>query len=310
MMRGMFAAISGLKQHQVMLDVTANDIANVNTIGYKSSRVTFQDSLTQMQRGAAGPTATTRGSNAAQVGLGVGLGSVDNLMTGGAAQTTGNPLDVAIQGDGFFQVGSGTPSGAGRGARADRLHARGQLLDQLRRLPDDARRASTCSAIAPPQPAAASPTSEVAIKIPAGASGVAIDQSTAASPTWTRRRNTRVTPYRLTLATFPNASGLQRAGGNSWIASANSGDADRNTPGTGGAGDTTAGAVEMSNVDLAQTFTNMIIAQRGFQANSRVISTADEMLRGPRQPQALIASPGRSARRHHGKARRRRAFRA
>ena len=69
MMRGMFAAISGLKQHQVMLDVTANDISNVNTLGYKSSRVTFQDSLTQMQRGAAAPSNNTGGSNAAQVGL-------------------------------------------------------------------------------------------------------------------------------------------------------------------------------------------------------------------------------------------------
>src|SRR5918912_156102 len=78
MMRGMFAAISGLKQHQVMLDVTANDISNVNTIGYKSARTTFQDSLTQLQRGAAAPTANNGGSNAAQDGLGVGLGSVDN----------------------------------------------------------------------------------------------------------------------------------------------------------------------------------------------------------------------------------------
>src|SRR3954447_664066 len=111
MMRGMFAAISGLKQHQVMLDVTANDIANVNTIGYKSARVTFSDSLNQLQRGAAGATTATGGSNGAQVGLGVGLGSIDNLMTSGAVQTTGNPLDVAIQGEGFFQLAEGAPSG-------------------------------------------------------------------------------------------------------------------------------------------------------------------------------------------------------
>ena len=124
MMRGMFAAISGLKQHQVMLDVTANDIANVNTIGYKSSRVTFQDSLTQMQRGAAAPTTNNGGSNAAQVGLGVGLGSVDNLMTGGAVQTTGNPLDVAIQGDGFFQIGSGAPTAGARRSRRPPTPAR------------------------------------------------------------------------------------------------------------------------------------------------------------------------------------------
>src|SRR4051812_8767485 len=104
MMRGMFAAISGLKNHQVMLDVTANDIANVNTIGYKSARTTFQDSLTQLQRGAAAPTTANGGSNAAQIGLGVTLGSVDNIMTGGAQQSTGNPLDVYIQGDGFFEL--------------------------------------------------------------------------------------------------------------------------------------------------------------------------------------------------------------
>src|SRR5919202_1846194 len=86
MMRGMFTAISGLRQHQTMLDVTANDIANVNTIGYKSSRVTFADTLTQLQRGAAGATANTGGSNAAQIGLGVGLGSIDNVMTGGTTE--------------------------------------------------------------------------------------------------------------------------------------------------------------------------------------------------------------------------------
>ena len=74
MMRGMFAAISGLKNHQVMLDVTANDIANVNTIGYKSARTTFKDSLTQLQRGASGTVNGNGGTNAAQVGLGVGLG--------------------------------------------------------------------------------------------------------------------------------------------------------------------------------------------------------------------------------------------
>src|SRR5919109_124054 len=104
MMRGMFAAISGLKTHQVMLDVTSNDIANVNTIGYKSARATFKDSLTQLQRGASGPGGGTGGSNAAQVGLGTQLGSIDNLMQSGALQSTGNPYDVAIQGPGFFRV--------------------------------------------------------------------------------------------------------------------------------------------------------------------------------------------------------------
>src|SRR5438270_6048671 len=108
MMRSMFAAISGLKAHQVMLDVTAADIANVNTVGYKASRMTFRDSLSQLQRGGAAPGPGTGGSNAAQVGLGSQIGSIDNLMTGGAFQTTGNALDVAVSGDGWFRIGSST----------------------------------------------------------------------------------------------------------------------------------------------------------------------------------------------------------
>jgi len=273
MMRGMFAAISGLKQHQVMLDVTANDISNVNTIGYKSARVTFQDSLNQMQRGAAGASANTGGSNAAQVGLGVGLGSIDNLMSSGTTQTTGNPLDVAIQGDGFFQIGEGDPTdgnspiepSAYTRAGNFSVSTRGYLTTQTGQY-----------VIGFAQPQGANPPG-VAIRIPAGATGVAIDQSGGVSYV-DPDTGTRVTPYRLTLATFTNASGLEREGGNNWITSANSGEKVVNTPGVGGAGRTQAGAVEMSNVDLSQTFTSMITAQRGFQANSRVISTADEML--------------------------------
>ena len=272
MMRGMFAAISGLKQHQTMLDATANDIANVNTIGYKSSRVTFADSLTQLQRGAAAPGANTGGSNAAQVGLGVQLGSVDNLMTGGAVQTTGNPLDVAIQGEGFFELGEGdvatnpviAPSSYTRAGNF-KVDPDGFLTSQ-----------SGQYVLGYAQPTTATST-ESAIKIPAGATGIAIDESGGVSyvnPT----TGLRQTDYRLTLATFPNPAGLERVGGNQWVVSASSGPRAVNTPGNGGTGTTTAGAIEMSNVDLAQTFTSMITAQRGFQANSRVISTADEML--------------------------------
>ena len=273
MMRGMFAAISGLKQHQTMLDVTANDIANVNTIGYKSARVTFQDSLTQLQRGAAGPTTNNGGSNAAQVGLGVGLGSVDNLMTGGSMQSTGNPLDVYIQGDGFFEIGTGTPTGPATAIPATSYTRAGNFTVNSDGF--------LCTqegnyVLGYAQPPTAAPAT-VAIQIPAGASGVAIDQSGGVSYI-DPATSTRVTPYRLTVATFPNAAGLERKGGNTWVASANSGPKTVNTPGVGGAGTTIAGSVEMSNVDLAQTFTNMITAQRGFQANSRVISTADSML--------------------------------
>jgi flagellar hook protein FlgE len=269
----MFAAISGLKQHQVMLDVTANDIANVNTIGYKSARVTFQDSLTQMQRGASGPTTNNGGTNAAQVGLGVGLGSIDNLMTGGAVQTTGNPLDVAIQGDGFFQIAPGDPAAGGTAmtptayTRAGNfsINSEGFLTTQTGQF-----------VLGFAQPQGANPPT-VAIQVPAGATGLAIDQAGGLSYI-DPGTGVRTTDYRITLATFSNPAGLERTGSNQWVTSANSGLKTEATPGVSGLGVTTAGAIEMSNVDLSQTFTNMITAQRGFQANSRVISTADSML--------------------------------
>ncbi len=271
MMRGMFAAISGLKNHQVMLDVTANDIANVNTIGYKSARTTFKDSLTQLQRGSSGTSGANGGSNAAQVGLGVGLGSIDNLMTGGALQSTGNPLDVAIQGEGFFKVAQGVPpalpaAGTQQYTRAGNFttNTSGFLTTQ-----------EGFYVMGRSAPGAAA--TDQYLQVPAGGTNVAIGQDGSVSyiPTG---GGARTTAGFLALATFQNAAGLERASGNRWIGSANSGTEQVDTPGNAGKGQTSAGTIEMSNVDLAQTFTSMITAQRGFQANSRVISTADEML--------------------------------
>src|SRR5579871_5343684 len=104
MMRGMFSAISGLQTNQTMLDVTANNLANVNTIGYKGSSTSFADALSQVERGSTGANAASGGTNAVEVGLGAQLQAVDNQMTGGAMESTGNPLDVAINGDGFLRV--------------------------------------------------------------------------------------------------------------------------------------------------------------------------------------------------------------
>ncbi len=112
MMTGMYAAISGLDANQVLLDDTASDLANVNTVGYKSSSVTFAESLTQVMHGASGPTATNGGSNPVQIGLGVQVSATRNEMSEGSFQTTNNPLDVAIEGKGFLRVGSGTPPAA------------------------------------------------------------------------------------------------------------------------------------------------------------------------------------------------------
>lgn len=110
MMRAMDAAVSGLKNHQTLLDVTANNIANVNTVGYKASRATFADSLSQTIIGATGEGNGQAGRNAAQVGLGVQLSSIDNLMGGGSEQSTGETTDLSIQGEGMFIVADGNPA--------------------------------------------------------------------------------------------------------------------------------------------------------------------------------------------------------
>ena len=284
MMRGMFSAISGLKVNQTMLDVTANDLANVNTVGYKASRTTFQDSLAQMVRGAAGANGSTGGSNALQVGLGVQLGSVDNLMSGGAPMTSGNPLDVYIQGNGWMRVGDGdgtTVPSSFEYTRAGNLTlnstgslttADGHYVVGLNSV------ATTVAGVTTYAPG----TTDSYIKVPPGSTDVTIGQDggvsyidqAPASATFGQR----VTAGYIALAKFSNEGGLQRSGGSLWLQSASSGGPTVGTPSTTGFGQTVSGMLEMSNVDLATEFTTMITAQRGFQANSRVISTADQML--------------------------------
>jgi flagellar hook protein FlgE len=258
----MFSAISGLRVHQVMLDVAANDIANVNTLGYKGSRTSFKDALNQLQKAAAGATANLGGTNASQVGLGVQVNAIDNMMQSGAIQSTGNPFDIAIQGDGWFQV-TDDPTGFSRVyyTRAGNFtrDVNGDLVT-----PEGYYLVGTASG-----------GGNTKITIPATVDSVNIGQNGDVI-TVTGGAPTVVATIRL--AKFPNDAGLQRISGNKFIQSNNSGTATMNVPGAGGVGLITPGAVEMSNVDLASEFTNMIIAQRGFQANSRIISSADEML--------------------------------
>ena len=261
MMRGMFAAISGLRVHQAMLDVTANNIANVNTVGFKGERVSFKDSLSQTLRNGGAPTAASGGTSAQQIGLGVQLGTIDNVMSSGAIQSTGNPYDMAIQGEGWFQVASNPAAGAGtffytrsgnfsRDANGDLVTADGFYLVGMN--------GATASKI----------------NVPATATSVSID----AGGVVTVVDGAVTTTYTVQLAKFPNEAGLERVSGNRYRAGNNSGAATAGNPGSPGYGAVSPGTVEMSNVELAAEFTNMISAQRGFQAASRVISTSDDML--------------------------------
>jgi flagellar hook protein FlgE len=287
----MYAAISGLDANQTMLNDTANNLANVNTVGYKASAVTFADSLTQVMRGASGPTVANGGSNPVQIGLGVQVNATSNEMTEGAFQSTNNPLDVAIEGSGLLRVGAGAPPAkepyttglpaAFQYTRAGDLttNTKGFLTTQAgdyvigRNAVASETEAGTTYAPG---------KEDTYIRIPPGSINVSIGQD--GSVTYTdenpesKTYQHQVAAGYLSLATFANESGLERQGGSLWGQTANSGAPIVGTPDMPGFGSTIGGELEQSNVDLATEMTNMITAERGYQANSRVISTAAEML--------------------------------
>jgi flagellar hook protein FlgE len=400
MMRSMFSGISGLRSHQTMMDVVGNNIANINTAGYKASVVTFQEALTQTLQGPAAGGDTQGGSNPIQIGLGTRVATIDGVFTQGASQVTGRNTDLAIQGDGFFVLdnsGSRQYSRAGNfnfdsagnltapgGARvmgwlADATGAidYSQSLEPVQlpltqvidpvvtsnvslggNLPADSAvgdevvttisiydsignahemvatftktganawtvgatvngSAATLSSTAVSFNTAGGLTSASPITLtgvtPAGAAPLNLDidfgtdtplvqfggsPSMAAfaqdgnaigfmrsfvisddgtiigqfSNGWNKTLGTLAT------ASFTNPAGLMRSGESRFQESINSGTPLVGTPGSGNRGLLSAGTLEMSNVDLAAEFTNMIIAQRGFQANSRVITASDEIL--------------------------------
>ena len=292
MMRGMYSAISGLRNHQIMLDVTANDLANVNTVGFKASRTSFRDSLAQLQRSGASATTGNAGAKSAQIGLGVQLGSIDNIMTNGAFQSTGGPYDVAITGNGWFRVSNTDPTPGAAGApdtfpgTATTEYTRAgnfTLNDQGELTTQDGWRV-VGKGVTPGDPTATPPTSDspdqatdVVIKVPNGATDVSVSPDGAVTYT-PSGGGTRGTAGYLSLGSFNNEAGLDRVSANRWQATASSGAGVSNVPGSSGLGETVGGELEMSNVDLASEFTNMITAQRGFEASSRVLSTCDEML--------------------------------
>ncbi|MCU1428415.1 MAG: Flagellar hook protein FlgE [Actinomycetia bacterium] len=423
MLRSMFAAVSGLRSHQAYMDVVGNNIANVNTTGYKGSTVLFQDLLSQTLRGAGAPQGTTTGgTNPAQVGLGVQLTGVQLNFAQGASQLTGRTTDFAIQGDGLFVVNQGgqqgytragsfsldgfgnlvTPNGgfvlgwpADVNGNINTNSAVGSLKIPVGQtiapvatgnvkiggnLPSDVavgtkvnvsptvfntlgtavplrveftKVADTAPAVGPPAVAGSvnwqMRTYDAAGNVLAGPTALTFDlvgARTSADPTLTQAQlnavvgtsgtwpaggivlgmggatatdrltgaaglntvgflsqdgsaigslssfsvgadgtiagvfsNGRTQPLgQLAIAVFSNPNGLTKSGNSLYSSSVNSGQPQIGVPGSGGRGTLSGGTLEMSNVDLAQEFTNLIVAQRGFQANSKVITASDEIL--------------------------------
>lgn len=308
MMEAMGAAISGLEAQQTMLNTTASNLANVDTIGYKSQGTSFVDALSQTIAGGSSQTQQNAGSDPEQVGLGVSVGAIENNMSQGADQSTGVATDLAIQGQGFFQVANSLASTGGpnaeQGAGGDGGPA-GVLTANGSPTIDDTSIAYTRAGnfkvssqgylvtqggqyvLGQTGPAAsASPSSSsntgVPIQIPTGATDVAISSTGEVTYSY---NNTQYTAGYLQMATFNNNAGLSRDGDSLWSATTASGTASVATPGVGGIGSLQSGELESSNVDMASEFANMIDAQNGYEADSKVITTADHML------QTLVQMP-------------------
>jgi flagellar hook protein FlgE len=449
MMRSLFSGVSGLKNHQTRMDVIGNNISNVNTYGFKTSRVTFQDMISQTLSGAAKPEENKGGVNPKQVGLGMTVASIDRIFTQGSLQTTGNQTDLAITGDGFFLMNDGdktmyTRAGTfgidkdgtlvnpGNGLKVQgwmaETNAQGEKIVNDKATPSDiiipvygkveAKETSNvryqCNldsklAIVPPnanqqmissaaittnidiydkkgdphrltlniwhtgvnewtasaaisgtqgpvtlditagadQPNQQNPNSQMklrfspdgriigvddggtpdsinqgtllanlnyrmegdpnvrTVKLNLGESGLMTGITQFSSPTTTKgveqdgytmgymesfnidnsgvitgvySNGTKQPVGQVSMAVFTNPQGLTAVGENLFEVSNNSGLARVGAAQQGGRGKIVAGTLEMSNVDLSEQFTDMIVTQRGFQANSRTITTSDQML--------------------------------
>lgn len=285
MLRSMYSGISGLRNFQTKLDVIGNNISNVNTYGFKKGRVMFKDLISQTVAGASGGNDSRGGVNPKQVGLGSQIAAIDTLHTGGSTQFTGNTLDLAVAGDGFFQVGE--MNGNALTANIQYTRAGNFYMDKAGYLVDGNGKyvvgaggrnnySNTSADEAVTTPSQTVLNTNTRIQIPTSAQSMSIAQDGAV--TFVNDAGYLRYAGHLVLAKFPNPGGMQKVGGNYFEQSTNSGVSVRNIPTQGGIGNVESGFLEMSNVDLAEEFTEMIVAQRGFQANTRIITTSDEIL--------------------------------
>lgn len=265
MLRSMYSGVSGMRGFQTKLDVIGNNIANVNTVGFKAGRVMFKDIMSQTIAGVTAPVeGESGGVNPKQIGLGVSIGSIDTLHTGGSAMTTNNPLDMRIDGDGFFLVKLTEDQEVPFLTRAGDFHldAAGQLVTS-----DGLFVCNSDGDILEPI------DFETVTAFSVSANGTIVTKL---------NDGTNGEGGIIGVTKITNPEGLEKIGGSLYRITVNSlvDDPVYTNPNDAevGTGALVAGQLEMSNVDLTGEFTEMIVAQRGFQANSRIITTSDEVL--------------------------------
>ncbi|MDD2700503.1 MAG: flagellar basal-body rod protein FlgG [Sideroxydans sp.] len=254
MIRSLWISKTGLEAQQTQMDVISNNLANINTSGFKRSRAVFEDLLYQnIRQPGAQSSQQTQIPTGLQIGTGVRPVAAERIHTQGNLQQTGNQLDVAIQGEGFLQVL--LPDGTTGYTRDGSLQSdsQGQLVT------------ANGFVIQP------------ALTIPANATSVSIAQDGVVSVTQAGS-TAAVQIGSIQLATFVNPAGLQSMGQNLYLETASSGTPSTNVPGTNGTGTVSQGFVETSNVNVVEELVNMIQTQRAYEINSKAITTSDQML--------------------------------
>ncbi|NMG33171.1 flagellar basal-body rod protein FlgG [Azoarcus sp. TTM-91] len=254
MIRSLWTARTGLDAQQTSLDVISHNLANVSTNGYKRQRAVFEDLLYQtVRQPGAQTTQQTQVGSGLQIGTGVRPIATDRLYTQGNLQQTGGSLDVAVQGNGFFQITMPDGTTAYTRDGAFQLDNQGNVVT-----------------------ASGYPLAD-AINIPADTLTITVGKDGTVS-VLQAGQTTPVQVGNIQLAMFVNTGGLQSAGENLFYETASSGVATPTQPGTNGAGVINQGYVETSNVNVAEELVNMIVTQRAYEMNSRAIQTSDQML--------------------------------
>lgn len=252
MIRALWTATTGMEAQQLDQDVVANNLANVNTVGFKRSRTDFQDLMYQIEKKAG---AQTSGGVQLPVGIEMGLGTkltaVQKLFSQGDYQRTGNQLDMAIEGNGFFQLDDGGRTVYTRAGNF-KVNRDGVITNSegLKLLPE--------------------------ITLPEGTTTFTVDNG----GTWTAtdKLGQILATGRIELAIFPNPAGLASLGRNLYDRTEASGEAVVGNPGEGGIGGISQHFLEMSNVNVIEELVRMIVGQRAYEINSKAIQTADNML--------------------------------
>jgi flagellar basal-body rod protein FlgG len=254
MMRALFTAASGMEAQQYNMDTIANNLANVNTTGFRRNEARFQDLVYQELRAPGSPVGASVVPVGQDVGLGVKVGSSEKIFTQGNLIQTSNPLDLAVEGDGFFQVTMPDGTTAYTRDGSFKQDANGALV-------------TADGYFLQPQ-----------ITIPQNAQSISVGSDgtvTALVPGSTQPQQLG----QIQLARFINPAGLSPVGGhNLYTQTAASGTPVVSQPAINGTGSLQSGYLENSNVQVVQEIVNMIVAQRAYEANSKAISTADQML--------------------------------